>query len=344
MKKIVILLLLAVLAFVGCKGYGWYADNRMSNFSGKAHLYLRPGCTTDDVISQLQKQLEIRNLDRLLNVFEKKQVSTYLKTGHYVVKTGHSCAYVARMLNNGWQTPVNLTLAGSLRLRDELAGKIGSQLMIDSAQVRKALDDEELLSKYGYTPSNVFALFIPDTYETYWDASIEDVLERQKQVSDAFWTDANLRKAQKQGLSRMQVCTLASIVRSESNYQPEFALIAGVYLNRYRKGMPLQADPTVAYCYDYKINRVLNRHLEYDSPYNTYKYPGLPPGPICVPSRETLEAVLNPDLGGGNLFFCANADFSGKHVFAKTLAEHNRNAHAFQEELNRRAAAKRAAK
>ena len=344
MKKLVILLFLAILAFAGWKGYSWYADNRMSNFTGKAHLYLTPGCTTSDAISQLGQQLEIRDLQRLERVFAEKQVSTYIKPGHYVVKSGHSSVYVARMLNNGWQAPVNLTLSGSLRLRDEIAGKIGSQLMVDSSEVRKALDDEVLLGKLGYTPRNVFALFIPDTYETYWNATIEEIFTRQKQVSDAFWTEDNLKKAQKQGLSRMQVCTLASIVRSESNYQPEFSKIAGVYLNRYRKGMPLQADPTVAYCYDYKINRVLNKHLEYDSPYNTYKYSGLPPGPICVPSRETLEAVLNPDLGGGNLYFCANADFSGKHVFAKTLAEHNRNAHAFQEELNRRAAAKRAAK
>lgn len=344
MKKLVILLSLAILAFAGWKAYDWYADNRMSNFSGKAQLFLGPGCTTSDVISQLQEQLEIRDLSRLERVFAEKQVSTYIKTGHYVVKSGHSSVYVARMLNNGWQTPVNLTLAGSLRLREEIASKIGSQLMVDSAEVSRALHDEALLGKLGYTPQNVFALFIPDTYETYWDASVEDVLTRQKQVSDSFWDEDHLKKAQKQGLSRMQVCTLASIVRSESNYQPEFARIAGVYLNRYRKGMPLQADPTVAYCYDYKINRVLNKHLEYDSPYNTYKNTGLPPGPICVPSCETLEAVLNPDLGGGNLYFCANSDFSGTHVFAKTLSEHNRNAHAFQEELNRRAAAKRASR
>jgi len=341
MKKYIVALLLVLVAIAGMKWWSWYADNRMPGFNGKAHIYLRPGCTPEDVYTQLEGQLTVLDPGRLERVFKEKEVARYIKPGHYVVKSGHSCVYVARMLNNGWQTPVNLTLSGSLRLRDEIAGKIGGQMMVDSASVRKALDDTGLLSSLGFTPQNVFALFIPDTYEMYWNASVEDIFLRQKQVSDAFWTEKNIQKAQDLGLTRMQVATLASIVRSESNWQPEFALIAGVYLNRYRKGMPLQADPTVVYCYDYKINRVLFKHLEYDSPYNTYKYAGLPPGPICVPSRETLEAVLNPDFGDGNLYFCANSDFSGKHVFAKTLSDHNRNADEFRKELNRRAAEKR---
>ena len=179
---------------------------------------------------------------------------------------------------------------------------------------------------------------MPATYEMYWTASAEDFLDRQKEAWNAFWTASNDARAEELGLSRMQVSTLASIVDAETNVEGEMPLIAGVYLNRLKLGMPLQADPTVAFCFDYGITRVLNKHLQVDSPYNTYRHAGLPPGPICVPCRAALEAVLNPDYGGepgrGNLFFCANADFSGTHVFARTLREHNRNAAAYRRALD----------
>ena len=174
----------------------------------------------------------------------------------------------------------------------------------------------------------------------YWTDSVDEIFARQKKAWDAFWTADNDAKARALNLTRQQVSTLASIVKGESNHEPEMPRIAGVYLNRLKVGMPLQADPTIAFCYDYQLNRILNRHLSVDSPYNTYIHAGLPPGPICVPTRAALEAVLNPDFGGvwgaGNFYFCANPDFSGTHVFARTLAEHNRNAAAFRAELDRR--------
>ena len=167
-----------------------------------------------------------------------------------------------------------------------------------------------------------------------------DVLDKQKAAWDAFWTPERDTKAKALRLSRQEVSVLASIVKAESNHEPEMPRIAGVYLNRLKVGMPLQADPTIAFCYDYKLNRILNKHLEVDSAYNTYTHTGLPPAPICVPTRAALDAVLNPDFGGtwgaGNFYFCANPDFSGTHVFARTLTEHNRNAEAFRAELNRR--------
>ena len=342
MKKIIALIILAVLALAALVGGRWFRDNRLPNFSGKTELYVRPGDTLDSVIDSLAPRT--LSMKSLLRSFEAKKVGEYLTPGYYVVSARNSSVYVARMLNNGWQSPVNLTLSGTMRLRDDIARKISNQLMMDFDTVRKSLDDKELLSGYGFTPRNVFALFMPDTYQMYWTASMKDVLDRQKEAYDAFWTEENVEKAKKLGLSKMDVSILASIVSGESNYKPELPKIAGVYLNRLKCGMLLQADPTVAYCFDYKLNRVLNRHLQYDSPYNTYKYAGLPPGPICVPSRDCLEAVLNPDYGGGNIYFCANPDFSGTHVFARTLSEHNANARAFQAELNRRARQSRAKK
>ena len=342
MKRFLALTLVLLVALLaGMFAIGWYQDNRMSNFEGTARIYVREDTSVDDVIGQIGKQTTIRNVKRLRRVFEQKEVARYLTPGFYQIGKSNTSVYVARMLNNGWQSPVNLTMSGSMRRNSDIAHRIASQMMADSAALMKVMKDEKFLAAYGVTPRTVFSLIIPDTYEMYWTASPEEIFARFKQEYDKFWTEENVAKARKLNLSKQQVSILASIVRAESNYAPELPKIAGVYLNRLKTGMLLQADPTVAFCYDYKPNRILKRHLEVDSRYNTYKYPGLPPGPICVPAKECLEAVLNPDFGGsygagGNLYFCANPDFSGTHVFAKTLSAHNANAAAFQAELNRR--------
>lgn len=169
----------------------------------------------------------------------------------------------------------------------------------------------------------------------YWTATVEDILQKQKDAYDAYWTDERVAKAKKQGLTKEEVSILASIVKGETNYEPEMPSVAGVYLNRLHTGMKLQADPTVAYCLDYSVNRILLKHLEIDSPYNTYMHFGLPPGPIAVPTKACLDAVLDPDRHG-YLYFCANADFSGTHKFAVTYSEHLRNAREFQAALNAR--------
>ena len=336
MKTIAKLLAVLVGAVGLLLGYNWLRDNRMPNFYGNAELFVEEGDGPDEVIESLKTQLTILSERRLRKVFRAKEVATYIKPGHYLVNSSNSCVYVARMLNNGWQTPVRLTLAGSLRTREEIARKISGQLRLDSLSVIKAMDDEKLLAAYGATPENVFPAFFPATYELYWTAPFSEVLEKCKKASDAYWTEDRLAKAGAAGLSRKEVVILASIVKGESNYKPELPKIAGVYLNRLDRGMLLQADPTVAFCYDYGLKRILFRHLEFDSPYNTYKYPGLPPGPICVPDKDYLEAVLNADRGGGNLFFCASKNLDGTHVFAKTAEAHGRNAKAFQTALNNR--------
>jgi len=339
MKKLTLeIIALLILSLAAKVGYDWYRDNRASNFSAGAVLYVRPDTGVQEVLDSLRNK--VKDMNSLQRAFKAKEVSGHIKPGHYVITPTNSSVYVARMLNNGWQSPVNLVLSGTMRSLEGISRKVSRQLMLDSAAVRKALGDENLLKGYGVSPSNVFSLFIPDTYEMYWTASVEDLLSRMKAASDAFWTEENLKKAKGLGLTRNQTTTLASIVCAESNYRKELPKIAGVYLNRLSCGMLLQADPTVAFCFNYLPERILKKHLEVDSPYNTYKHAGLPPGPICVPTRECLEAVLNPDYGGGNLYFCANPDFSGTHVFARTLSEHNANARAFQAELNRRHAAK----
>lgn len=339
-KGTYILLTLVVLAIGAVLGFNWLRDNKLPNFRKQAEIYVYPGTTADEVLEMIADKAQVMSRASLERCFRAKQVEQYLTPGHYTVSPSDASVYVARMLNNGWQSPVHLTLTGNLRIKGNIAAKIASQLLLDSATVHQALNDDRLLAEYGFTPRNVFSLLMPDTYDIYWTASMVDVLDKQKAAWDAFWTGERDNKAKKLRLSRQQVSVLASIVKAESNNEAEMPLIAGVYLNRLKIGMPLQADPTIAFCYDYQLSRILLRHLEVDSAYNTYKHTGLPPGPICVPTRAAMEAVLNPDFGGtwgaGNLYFCANADFSGTHVFAKTLAEHNRNAQAFQAELDRR--------
>jgi len=338
-KKVLIILALLLLCLFGFKLVRSFVDKRVPNIKEDTELFVYPNTAPGEVLDSLCAHS--KRVGSMKRIFSKFKVSENIKPGHYLVKDGASSAYVARMLNNGWQSPVNLVLSGSLRKKGEIARKISRQMMMDSSTVAKALDDKDLLAIYGVTPQTVFSLFMPDTYEMYWTDSIKTVLDKQKAAQDAFWTDSNLAKARKVGLNKMQVSILASIVKGESRYEPELPKIAGVYLNRLNKGMKLQADPTVAYCYDYTLNRILKKHLTIDNPYNTYMYHGLPPGPINVPDRKYLEAVLNPDYGDGNLFFCADPSFNGSHRFAKNWLQHEANARAFHKALTERNKAKK---
>lgn len=333
--KAVLAAAIAVLAVAAAGAvwfYKFYYDRKVPNFSGTTELYVYPDTPAEDVVSMVLADCGPKNVKSVIRAFRGV---TAVKPGHYTVTASNPSIYVARMLQAGWQTPVNLVLSGTMRQKEAIARKISNQMLLDSAAVAAALDDESLLSSLGFAKKDVFALFIPDTYQVYWTDPMETVLSRQKAAYDAFWTEENLAKAKAQGLSRMEVSVLASIVSGETNHEPEMPSIAGVYLNRLHKGMKLQADPTVAYCFNYTLNRVLLKHLEVDSPFNTYRYAGLPPAPICVPSKAALNAVLNPDRHG-YIFFCASPEFDGTHRFAVTLAEHNRNARAFQQALNQR--------
>lgn len=343
-------ILLGVLAFMlvlaGVAGFvagRYWIDNKTPNFSDDYVLYVYPESTVDQVMDSLYVGAGTIRPKSLSRAFAKMAVSESMKPGRYVVEPSASSIYVARMLVFGWQTPQNMTLSGTIRSKGRLAQKIGVQMMVDSATVAAALDDEAFLAKYGFTPENVFAMVLPDTYQMYWTASVEEIFDRLKKEYDAFWTEERLAKAKAQKLSKMQVSVLASIVSGETLKDFEYPVIAGVYLNRYRKGMKLQADPTVCFCYDYKLDRVLKKHLLIDSPYNTYKYAGLPPAPINVPPKACLDAVLSPDKHG-YIYFCASPEFNGTHNFAVTYGEHLKNARAFQRELTKRRKAKAAAK
>lgn len=366
----VAVVLVTASAVVGSR---YYIDRKMPAFGKETVLYVYPDTQVDEVLADLKNNAEPRNsrsLDRVFRSIENDRRAEYstescgaeamtgdgstascdaaakpkgiaVKPGRYVVKPSYPAIYVVRMIANGWQEPFNFTLSGTIRSKERLAQKISSQMMVDSLSVINALNDEELLDRFGFTPENVFAMFLPDTYQMYWTASIEEIFGRFKREYDSFWTTQRVQQAQNQNLTPIEVSILASIVSGETNSAKEYPIIAGVYLNRLRKGMKLQADPTVCFCFDYKLNRVLRCHLQVDSPYNTYKYAGLPPAPINVPPKPCIEAVLNP-TGHNYLYFCASSAFDGTHKFAATFTEHKKNARDFQSALIERESAKSA--
>lgn len=336
-----VLAVMAVLAGVaGFVGGRYYVDNRMPNFTKDYVLYVYPDMPVGQILDSLCIGAGAERPKSVERAFAKMEVESKVKPGRYVIEPSATSIYAARMLVFGWQTPQNLTLSGTIRNKGVLAKKISMQMMVDSASVADALYDEDFLAGYGFNSENVFAMVLPDTYQMYWTASVEEIFDRFKKEYDAFWTDARKDKAQKQGLTPMQVSIMASIVSGETLKDFEYPVIAGVYLNRYRKGMKLQADPTVCFCFDYKLDRVLKKHLTIDSPYNTYKYVGLPPAPINVPPKACLDAVLNADKHN-YIYFCASPAFDGTHRFAATYTEHMKNARAFHKELTARRKAKK---
>lgn len=344
-KNIIIGILAAVAVVIAVCGFvagRYYIDNKKPNFTEKYVLYVYPDMTASQVIDSLQARAGVVRQGSVVRCFDKMDVAGKMKPGRYVVDTDATSIYVARMLVFGWQTPQNMTLSGTIRTKGRLAQKIAAQMMVDSAAVDSALNDAEFLAGYGFTPENVFAMVIPDTYQMYWTASVKEIFDRLKKEYDSFWTSDRLDAARRQNLSPMQVSVVASIVSGETLKDFEYPRIAGVYLNRYRKGMKLQADPTVCFCFNYELDRVLKKHLTVDSPYNTYKYAGLPPAPINVPPKACIDAVLNPEKHS-YIYFCASPAFDGTHRFAVSYSEHMKNARVFQRELTARRRARAAA-
>lgn len=326
-----------LLVWGGVAAYRVWYDRKVPNFAGTQHLYIYPDMSLDEVQEQILSGGEVKKPASLKRVFNEVRA---VKPGHYLIDSTCTSMYVSRMLEKGWQTPVNLTLSGSIRRAADLARKIDAQMLVDSAQVAAFIGSNDSLARYGVKRPHLFTLIIPDTYQILWTASVREIMDRLVEQRNAWWTEARKVAAKNQGLTPEEVSVLASIVDGETKYVPEQPSVAAVYLNRLRMGMKLQADPTVAYCFDYQLNRVLKSHLLVDSPYNTYMYMGLPPGPISCPPKSCLEAVLHPDRHN-YIFFCADPAFNGTHRFASSYNEHLANARAFQRALTERQRAKK---
>ncbi len=257
-----------------------------------------------------------------------------MKPGLYLLEKDMTNLQAIRMLRAGIQTPTRVTF-NNVRLKSELASKITTRLQADSTEFLSLLNNDSLINSYGFTNDNIMTMFIPNTYEMYYTTSEEGIFDRMHTEYEKFWTEERKQKAKKIGLSPQKVSILASIVQAESIKEDERPKIAGVYLNRLERGIALQADPALVYAMgDFTIKRVLNVHKEVESPYNLYKYRGLPPGPINLPEINSIDAVLNAEKHK-YIYFCAKSDFSGYHAFATNLAEHNRNAREYQSALNK---------
>ena len=309
----------------------------ISVFAGQKNtiIYIPTGAGFGQVLDTLNEHLQIEKPALFKWLAEKKSYPGNIKPGRYVISNNMSYIGLINLLRSGRQTPVRLTF-NNIRKLEQLAGKIGAQLEPDSLKIITYLYDDSNYSKDGFSKETIISLFIPDTYELYWNTDPAKLYTRMLKEYRIFWNDERLKKAASRNLKPVEVAILASIIDDEVARKDEKPRIAGVYLNRLKRGMPLQACPTIKFALnDFTITRVLYEHLEVISPYNTYKHKGLPPGPVACPSKEGIDAVLNAEEHD-YIFFAAKSDFSGYHNFSRTLAEHNRYANQYQKELDRR--------
>jgi UPF0755 protein len=297
-------------------------------------LYIPTGSGFQQVIDSLKSGEYIKDISTFRWVADRKNYMKRIKPGAYMVKIGWNNNQLINHLRAGLQTPVKVTF-NNIRFREELAARLAHYLEPDSVAFLSLLNDEKIASDFGFTCESFPMLIIPNSYELYWDTSPLEFIIRMKGEYDQFWNDVRKRKANDLGLSPLQVITIASIVQEETNKNDEKSRMAGVYINRLKRQWLLQADPTVRYALgNFQIKRILTKYLSIDSPYNTYKYAGLPPGPINFPDIASVDAVLNAE-SHNFMYFCAKEDFSGYHNFARSLSEHNRNAAKYQRALNK---------
>ena len=302
-----------------------YYRLEISNFEakdGQQHSYhIYPGATIDSVMQLLEEDYDIAG-ESDFYLHAKLLTFNHPEPGHYTFDAQIANQDIINRLKFGLQTPVNITWNNYVRTNQDLAGKVTKHLMLDSTQLVQLLDSNTYLAQYGFDKETVRCLFIPNTYQVYWNTTPDALFARMQREYNTFWNDSRKQKADSLGLTPIEVAIVASIVEGESHNKKEMPLIASLYLNRIHKGMLLQACPTVKYAVgDFKLKRILNRHLAIDSPYNTYKYPGLPPGPIRCPAPTTIDIVLNAPKTD-YLFMCASPELNNTHIFSSTFGKH----------------------
>lgn len=336
MKKKALFVLLILLVIAGALGfYGYTVITTGFNIDKTVYVYIDERRDYNVLLKELKDSARLENVSNFDMLASALNYKDNIKSGRYAVNPDMDIYALIKNLRNGHQTPVRLKF-NNIRTKENLDQRIGEQLMFGEGKLLSELNNPQKCEELGFKQETVIAMFIPNTYEVYWDVSINSFLERMKHEYNVFWTDERKAKAKEIGLSPIEVSTLASIVEEECTYSAEYPIVAGLYLNRLHIGQALQADPTVKFAVgDFGLRRILNKHLEIDSPYNTYQNTGLPPGPIRVPSIKGIEAVLNYTKHD-YFYMCAKEDFSGYHNFAKTFSEHERNAAKYRIALNAR--------
>lgn len=299
------------------------------------YVYIGPHDSVTSVCQQVQNIGKAHNMTGFKWLASYRKYNRRIRSGRYAIYPQDNAYQVFHRLYRGHQTPINLTI-GSVRTLDKLAKSLGKQLMIDSAEIAERLNDTLFYQKSGYQKETLPCLFIPNTYEVYWNISADALFQRIQKEHDRFWNQSRLEKAKAIGMTPEEVGTLASIVEEETNNKAERPVVAGLYINRLHKGMPLQADPTIKFAVqDFGLRRITRKLLQTPSPYNTYLNPGLPPGPIRIPTPAGIDAVLNYTRHN-YLYMCAKEDFSGTHNFASNYTTHMKNAQKYWNALNKR--------
>lgn len=313
----------------------YYFFSGLSEKKAVEYVYIDDDDTQDSVFAKLEPFATHHSMTAFRTIARHTDYANNIRTGRYAIRPGEGALKVFRHMKNGLQTPISLTVP-EVRTMDRLAGALARKMMLDSAEVADALADSAFCAKYGYDTTTVVALFVPNTYDIYWNVSLEHFMERMKREHDAFWNLQRQEKAKAMGLTPMQVATLASIIDEETANNAEKPMIAGMYYNRLKANMPLQADPTIKFAWkNFALKRIYNNLLHINSPYNTYTNEGLPPGPIKIASVAGIDAVLN-HVDHDYLYMCAKEDFSGTHNFARTYQEHLKNAAKYSKALNDR--------
>jgi len=334
MKKrsgyIIIIILLLVIICI------WLVFGPATAFNEKSkYIFVRD---TGNIKEQVMKQIDTGNIVRFKSVFNliasNADVWQRLKPGRFEIKKDENLLKIVRTLRNNTQSPVRFIII-KLRVKEDLAKQIGKNFSIDSSTTIHFLNNDDSLKQLNVDSNTVFSMIIPDTYLIRWNSSLKNILRKFQSANENFWKKNNrLQKAQQQSLTPLQVYTIASIIEEETNKNDEKGNIASVYINRLKKGMPLQADPTIKYALrDFSIKRIYYEYLKIESPYNTYRNTGLPPGPVCTPSQATIDAVLDAPKTD-YLYFVAKSDFSGYHHFSNNYAEHEQYAKAYQQALD----------
>lgn len=334
--KIILVIAVIILAVGGFYGINLYSTYFAPNASGKApYIFVKTGASFNDLIKELEEKEILNNVTSFKTAAEKMNLANNLKPGRYAVKDGMNNRTLINKLKSGNQDAVKLKFQ-NIRKKENFAAYLAKNMESDSLAFIKVIDSAALIEKYGFNSENIYTMFIPNTYEMYWNIKPIDFFEKMQKEYMKFWNDDRKRKAAALNLSPTQVTILASIVDSEALYDKEMPTIAGLYLNRLNRGILLQADPTVIFANDdFTVKRVTNALLSVNSKYNTYKYAGLPPGPITMPSIKAIDAVLSPEKNN-YIYMCAKEDFSGYHNFAETQAQHDINAKKYREALNKR--------
>lgn len=333
-KVLLVLLLVFTMLLSSFAFYGYqiaYASNILVDKEDTI-LLIEPDETFKSLQAKLYDNDYVQDLVSFSFMARIMDYDISIKPGRYLLKKDMTNLDAIRMLRIGQQQPVNITF-NNVRLIQDLGEKITAGIALTPAAFDSALNEFIATNEIGFNQKNVISMFIPNTYQVYYDISGKQLLERMQSEYQRFWNDTRTAKASKIGLDQKEVSVLASIVQAESIKKEESKIIAGLYKNRLDKGIALQADPTLVFASgDFSLKRVLNIHKEVDSPYNTYKNRGLPPGPINMPTIHSIDAVLDHEEHN-YLYMCAKEDFSGYHNFATNIRDHLNNARRYQRQL-----------